>query len=277
MMYDLTACIVTYNTNEEVLEKIINCFQKLKLNFKLFISDNSEKDKLREFIKKFNDDRIEYIFNNSNKGFGAGHNAVIEKLLKEKTDKQENITKYHLIINPDIFFEEGTVEKIYDYMEQHPEIGQIEPKIKDLDGNVNYSCRLLPSPFNLIFRRFLPFKKMIAEMDYKYEMRKYDYNHIMEVPILSGCFIFVPFKVFEEVGKFDERYFMYMEDYDLCRRIGEKFKVVYYPEAEIVHEHGKASYKSRKMMIIHSKSAIKYFNKWGWFFDKERYKKRKIF
>ena len=162
-------------------------------------------------------------------------------------------------------------------MEQHPEIGQIGPKIKDPDGNVNYSCRLLPSPFNLIFRRFLPFKKMIAEMDYKYEMRKYDYNHVMEVPILSGCFIFVPFKVFEKVGKFDERYFMYMEDYDLCRRIGEKFKVVYYPEAEIVHEHGKASYKSRKMMIIHSKSAIKYFNKWGWFFDKERDKKKKNF
>ena len=167
-MYDLTACIVTYNTDEEVLEKIINCFQRLKLKFRLFISDNSEKDRLREFIKKFNDDRIEYIFNNSNKGFGAGHNAVIEKLLKEKTHKQENITKYHLIINPDIFFEEGTVEKIYDYMEQHPEIGQIGPKIKDPDGNVNYSCRLLPSPVNLIFRRFLPFKKMIAEMDYKY-------------------------------------------------------------------------------------------------------------
>ena len=58
MMYDLTACIVTYNTNEEVLEKIINCFQKLKLNFKLFISDNSEKDKLREFIKKFNLEQV---------------------------------------------------------------------------------------------------------------------------------------------------------------------------------------------------------------------------
>ena len=184
-MYDLAACMVTYNTDEEVLGKIISCFQKLKLNFKLFISDNSEKNGLEEFIKKFSDDRIEYIFNNSNNGFGAGHNIVIEKLLKEKKDKGENITKYHLIINPDI--------------------------------------------------------------------------------------------VFEEVGKFDERYFMYMEDYDLCRRIGEKFKVIYYPEAEIIHEHGKASYKSRKMMIIHSQSAIKYFNKWGWFFDKERHKKRKNF
>ena len=176
-MYDLTACMVTYNTDEEVLGKIISCFQKLKLNFKLFISDNSEKNGLEEFIKKFSDDRIEYIFNNSNNGFGAGHNIVIEKLLKEQKDKGENITKYHLIINPDIVFEEGTVEKIYDYMEQHPEIGQIGPKIKDPDGKVNYSCRLLPTPFNLIFRRFLPFKKLIAKMDYEYEMRKYDGRH----------------------------------------------------------------------------------------------------
>ena len=63
---------------------------------------------------------------------------------------------------------------------------------------------------------------------------------------------------------------MYMEDYDLCRRIGQKYKVIFYPEVEIIHKHGKASYKTRKMMMAHINSAIKYFNKWGWFFDKER-------
>ena len=79
----------------------------------------------------------------------------------------------------------------------------------------------------------------------------------------------------KEIGGFDKRYFMYMEDYDLCRRIGQKYRTVFYPKAEIIHEHGKASYRSRKMMLLHVSSAIKYFNKWGWFFDKERKEKNR--
>jgi len=264
-MYDFTACIVTYNTEQEELNRILNCFKKIKLKFKLWISDNSEKDILRNFIENFSDDRIKYIFNNSNKGFGAGHNIVLQKLIEEN-EKSE----FHLMINADVFFEENTIEKIIAYMRKNSDIGQIGPKIYESNGEINRSCRLLPTPLNLIFRRFFPVKSIVEKMDYSYEMKWYDYKSIIEVPILSGCFIFVRTDILKDIGVFDERYFMYMEDYDLCRRIGKKYKVVFYPKVNIVHEHGKASYKSRKMMIIHIKSAIKYFNKWGWIFDKER-------
>ena len=264
-MYDFTACIVTYNTKKEELSKIINCFQMIELKFKLWISDNSEKDTLRNFIEKFSDDRIEYIFNNANNGFGAGHNVVIERLIKGK-EKSE----FHLIINADVHFEKNTIEKIINYMKKNIDIGQIGPKIYEPDGKVSKSCRLLPTPLNLIFRRFFPIKSVVEKMDYNYEMKWYDYESTIEVPILSGCFIFVRTKVLKDIGGFDERYFMYMEDYDLCRRIGKKYKTVFYPQTKITHEHGKASYKSQKMMLMHVNSAIKYFNKWGWFFDTER-------
>ena len=264
-MYDFTACIVTYNTEQEELNRILNCFKKIKLKFKLWISDNSEKDILRNFIENFSDNRIKYIFNNSNKGFGAGHNIVLQKLIEEN-EKSE----FHLMINADVFFEENTIEKIIAYMRKNSDIGQIGPRIYESNGEINRSCRLLPTPLNLIFRRFFPVKSIVEKMDYSYEMKWYDYKSIIEVPILSGCFIFVRTDILKDIGVFDERYFMYMEDYDLCRRIGKKYKVVFYPKVSIVHEHGKASYKSRKMMIIHIKSAIKYFNKWGWIFDKER-------
>lgn len=95
-MYDFTACIVTYNTPASDLERIIKCFQKIKLNFKLWISDNSETDNLKFFFEKTDDARIEYIFNNSNKGFGAGHNVVINKLISNF-----KISEFHLIINFD--------------------------------------------------------------------------------------------------------------------------------------------------------------------------------
>lgn len=266
-MYDFTACIVTYNTNLEDLTQIISCFQKTKLKFKLWISDNSEEDTLRSFINNFSDDRIEYIFNNSNNGFGSGHNVVLKKLMDNNFKEK---AEFHIILNADITFEENTIEKMIDYMRKNPEIGQIGPKIYESSGEVNKSCRLLPTPLNLIFRRFFPIKSIVDKMDYNYEMRWCDYNSIMEVPILSGCLMFIRTDILKNVGMFDTRYFMYMEDYDLCRRIGQKYKVIFYPEVKIIHKHGKASYKTRKMMIAHINSAIKYFNKWGWFFDKER-------
>ena len=266
-MYDFTACIVTYNTNREDLSQIISCFQKTKLKFKLWISDNSEEDSLRSFINNFSDDRIEYIFNNSNNGFGSGHNVVLKKLMDNNFKEK---AEFHIILNADITFEENTIEKMVDYMRKNPEIGQIGPKIYESSGEVNKSCRLLPTPLNLIFRRFFPIKSIVDKMDYNYEMRWCDYNSIMEVPILSGCLMFIRTDILKNVGMFDTRYFMYMEDYDLCRRIGQKYKVIFYPEVKIIHKHGKASYKTRKMMMAHINSAIKYFNKWGWFFDKER-------
>ena len=269
-MYDFTASIVTYNTEKEELRRIIGCFQRVGLEFKLWISDNSEEDGLKEFVKEISDERIEYIFNNCNGGFGAGHNVIINKLITGEVESE-----FHLMINADIFFEENTIEKIVEYMKKNVDIGQIGPKIYELNGEVNMSCRLLPSPINLIFRRFLPIKFIIEKLDYNYEMRWYDYNKIIDVPILSGCFIFMRTDVLKDIGGFDKRYFMYMEDYDLCRRVGHKYRTVFYPEAQIIHEHGKASYKSRKMMMLHINSAIKYFNKWGWFFDSERKTKNK--
>jgi GT2 family glycosyltransferase len=97
-----------------------------------------------------------------------------------------------------------------------------------------------------------------------------DYNKQMDVPFLSGSFMFMRASILAEVKGFDERFFLYCEDLDLCRRIGEISRTVYFPGAKIYHGYQKASYLNTKLMLIHSFSAIKYFNKWGWIFDKKR-------
>lgn len=74
----------------------------------------------------------------------------------------------------------------------------------------------------------------------------------------------------EKVGGFDERFFMYAEDLDLCRRIGEVSKTMFYPGVSIYHEYEKGSYKNRKLLKYHICSVVKYFNKWGWIFDGKR-------
>lgn len=255
-MYDITSSIVVYNTKPDELRKAIDSFLKTELNVHLYVSDNSPNSYLKEFVENIDDSRISYIFNNKNGGYGWGHNQVIKTILEK--------SKYHLILNPDIYFEKGVLEKLFFYMEENQEIGNIMPMVKYPNGEIQYLCKKIPKPKDLFLRKFCPFKLIVEKNNFKYEMRDTGYNEIMEVPILSGCFMFIRGEVFKNVGLFDERYFMYMEDFDFSRRIHEKYKTIFYPKVEIVHAHAKESFKNKKMAKIHLKAAIKYFNKWGW-------------
>jgi hypothetical protein len=256
MKYDITASIVTYNTKLEDLKRVIDSFMNCTLNIHLYILDNSPNDSLRKFVAELDNKKISYKFNNKNGGYGWGHNRVLE-------DIKAN-SKYHLILNPDIYFKKNILEKIYNYMEKNKDVGQVMPLVKYPSGEIQYLCKQLPTPKDLFLRKFCPIKSIVEKNDYKYEMRETGYNKIMEVPILSGCFMFLRTDIFTSIGGFDERFFMYLEDFDLTRRMGEKSKTIFFPEVEIVHAHAKESYKNKKMMWIHIKSTIKYFNKWGW-------------
>lgn len=94
----------------------------------------------------------------------------------------------------------------------------------------------------------------------------------MDVPYLSGCFMFLRREVIREIGVFDEGIFMYGEDTDLNRRIFQHYRTVYFPEITIIHDFEKGSHKNLRLFWIHVKAAVYYLNKWGWFFDKERRK-----
>ena len=94
----------------------------------------------------------------------------------------------------------------------------------------------------------------------------------MEVPYLSGCFMLLRTEALKNVGMFDERFFMYPEDIDLTRRIHRKYKTIFYPNVSVVHHHARASYQNVRLLAVHVWNLVRYFNKWGWFFDKERKK-----
>ncbi|MEG2612224.1 MAG: galactosyltransferase-related protein, partial [Alistipes sp.] len=124
----------------------------------------------------------------------------------------------------------------------------------------------------LIGRRFVPCQSVMNRRNYRFEMRASGYDKLMEVPFLSGCFMFLRVEALKKVEGFSKRYWMYCEDIDLCRRIGESYKTMYYPFCTIIHAHAKESFKSKIMLKAHILSAIKYFNRWGWLFDKQRRK-----
>lgn len=260
-MYNISCAIVVYKTEERKLMRSVQSFLNSSLNVKLFIVDNSPDNRLEKVL---NYPRTEYIFNKRNCGFGAAHNQVFDIVL----DK----SKYHLILNPDVYFEKNTIEKLIEYMESHADVGCIMPKVLYPDGNIQHLCRLLPSPYTLFARRFfLPGMKVILDrVNYQYEMRSSGYERVMDVPYLSGAFMFLRNEAIRKAGKFDQRFFLYLEDIDFSRRINKHFRNIYLPEVAIYHEHTQDSYKKISLLKCHIISAIKYFNKWGWFFDPER-------
>ncbi|MBU1217140.1 glycosyltransferase family 2 protein [bacterium] len=256
----VNASIVLYHNKREQLKKVIDSFLGTQLDVLLYLVDNSADDTLKDLAAL--DNRIIYIFNNANLGYGAGHNVAIRKSI-------EMGIEYHVVLNPDLNFESSVIDSIYEYMQNHQDVGNLMPKILYPNGENQYLAKLLPTPLDWILRRFLParFTQSITE---KFELRYTGYDEVMNVPFLSGCFMFLRTKALKDVGLFDEDIFMYMEDVDLNRRIHAKYKTVYYPEAHIFHEYERGSHKNFKLLLISIGSSIKYFNKWGWFFDKER-------
>lgn len=207
-------------------------------------------------------DKIEYIFNNKNLGYGAAHNIAIRESIYDDIP-------FHLIINSDILLKEQDIDTMYQFILQNSEIGCLMPKVLYPNGELQYLCKLLPTPMDVFGRRFLP-KRWIKKRNDKYEMRSSGYDEMMNVPYLSGCFMLLRTKAVQKARLFDERFFMYPEDMDLTRRIHRDYLTVFFPRVSIVHNHEHASYKSLKMLWIHVVNMCRYFNKWGWFTDKER-------
>ena len=155
-------------------------------------------------------------------------------------------------------------------MDSYPDCGLVMPQILYPNGNIQYLCKLLPTPMDLFGRRFIPIRKYQEKSADRYELQFTGYDKVMEVPSLSGCFMFMRVDILKKVSGFDERFFMYAEDLDLCRRIGEISKTMFYPTVVVYHEYEKGSYKYWKLLKYHIYSTIKYFNKWGWIFDRKR-------
>ena len=142
----ITASIVTYKTDHDELKKCIDSMRKNGIA-PIYISDNSPSDELKDFCSQL--DGVEYIFNNANIGYGPGHNVAIKKA-------QEIHADYHLVINSDVYFDEGIIAKITEYMEANEDVAQLQPMLRYPDGRLQLTTRLLPTPFDLIFRRFMP-------------------------------------------------------------------------------------------------------------------------
>lgn len=255
------ASLVLYESDPKQVREAIRSCVGGQLKVDLTVVDNSPHQKLRPVVEKLG---TTYVSSSENLGFGAGHNVALRESLKS--------AKYHIILNPDIWFGESVLPTLFDFMEDNPEVGLVMPQVLYPNNEEQLLCKRLPEPMDLIVRRFGGSlgQRLFRDRVDRYMLRDVDLSVPRVVPTLSGCFMFIRVEVLRQVGLFDERFFMYMEDVDLCRRIGTVARTVFFPEVSIYHGYTKGSYRDPQLLMHHTVSALRYFGKWGWISDVDR-------
>jgi hypothetical protein len=167
------------------------------------------------------------IVNQDNLGFAKANNRGI----------QQAQGRYICLVNSDVKALDGVLDKMHLYMDSHPEIGALAPKTFGGNMQIQKNCREFPTLRNLCCQEF--FFTALFPMTAAFrgrEMIRCDYEAIMEIEVLSGCYLMIRMDVVAQVGALDERFFFYSEDVDWCKRIHDAgWKLVYYPEAAAIH------------------------------------------
>jgi GT2 family glycosyltransferase len=237
MQLDLTIIIVNYNV-KEFLQNLIHSIEKASINInkEIIIVDNASDDGSTEFVRE-RFPQIKLIANDKNYGFGKANNIGLNEARGE----------YILLINPDTLVAEDTLEKMLEFFKANPEAGLAGCKILNPDGTLQLACRRsFPGPWTSFTKvtglsSIFPKSKIFA----RYNLTYLNENQSYEVDAISGSFMMMRRKVFENVGGFDEQFFMYGEDLDLCYRIQKAgYKVFYVHTAKIIHYKGESTKRS---------------------------------
>ncbi len=257
-MSEITGCIVTYNSistpikNKQLETAITSVLNNTEsLDFKLYIVDNHSQDGTADYVES-TFPQVSVIRNSINAGFGAAHNLMLDKI----------DSKYHFVINPDIEIRNNVIGDMCAFMESHPEAGASSPKICFPDGRLQILARKNPKIKYLLASRLAKSREE-SKLVREYCMLDENIRGPVAVENSSGCFLCFRTEVFKKLIGFDERYFMYFEDYDILRRLNKIAKLYYLPDVVVYHEWVRDSSKNTKLLKIHIVSALKYFARWG--------------
>lgn len=234
----ISIVIVNYKVPRQLLDAI-ESLRRAALYDKceVIIVDNASKDNSREIVTSKYDD-VQWIQQKRNVGFGKACNIGVERARG----------KFLLLLNPDAVVSEDTLASAVEFMETHPQAGLMGPKILNPDGTLQLSCRRsIPTP-SVAFYYFSGLSYLFPKSRRfgRYHLTFMDENEAAQVEVISGSFMFMRRELFNEIGGFDKRFFMYGEDIDLSYRISRAgYEVWYYPKTSIVHQKGKSSAKRR--------------------------------
>jgi GT2 family glycosyltransferase len=251
-MDDISIGIVAYNDEEDVRAAVesIERYTSEDIKKKIYIIDNStQSNDLRKMQETYQD--VRYIKMEQNIGFGGGHNYILPEL----------DSKFHAIVNPDIILDSDAFLTLIDFM-QDETVGMCVPRLLDEEGNLLAVYRRELTVCDMFIRMFA--KRFFLRRQAYHTMQDMDYHRPFDVPFAQGSFLVIRTDLFRRLGGFDEQFFLYMEDADLCKRVNEVSVLRYCPMAAVIHKWERGSHKSKALFQMHLKSMRIYFQKWGW-------------
>jgi len=259
---DVSIVILNYKSRGLVAQciKTIQMYPS-ECSREIIVVDNASRDGLGEVLAAKHPD-VRFIASPQNGGYAAGNNQGIGAASG----------RYVLIMNPDITIRPGSIDAMVKFMDSNPEVGVCGPKLLKPNGQVDESCFRFHRWVTPIYRR-TPLGKLPAgrRETGRYTMNDFDRLQTRDVDWLLGAVLMVRREALAEVGKFDEKYFLYFEDTDWCRRFWQaNYRVVYFTGATMVHCHERASAQVAWLLgplnraaRMHVKSCFYYFRKWG--------------
>ncbi len=260
-MIDISVIIVNY----QALGLVRECIKGLKrlssrCAIEILVVDNSNDFRLATLLQERYGDVV-YVPMQKNIGFGAANNVGIKKARG----------KYILILNYDITPLPVSLDTLFDYMESHPEVGIAAPRLLNPDGSIQHSYYRFHSLFTPLYRRSFLGRFSFARRNLEhFFMKNVTVTAPIDVDWLLGACLFVRASCIQTVGLMDERFFLYFEDTDWCRRFSAfGYHVRYVPTSRMIHLHKRDSAHGNilaslfhRTTRIHITSWIRYLYKW---------------
>jgi GT2 family glycosyltransferase len=202
--------------------------------------------------------KVIVINRGKNLGYGAGHNTCLEQLQSD----------YHLILNPDVILADDALFQGLSFLDHETDVVIAAPYVEDGQGRPAYLCKRYPTAFDLWLRGFMPLfiqRRYQGRLD-RYQMKDvYDNQQIhKDIPIVSGCCMLLRTRLFKALDGFDEKFFLYFEDFDLSLRAKQYGKVAYYPAMRICHLGGFSARKGVWHIQQFIRSGKQFFDQHGW-------------
>ncbi len=248
--------------NHNSTNSLIKCLESIihsgfnGISCTLHVQDNASVDGVERIIHQFPE--VDLTINSKNIGFSKAVNRALKK----------NKGEYAIILNPDTIIREDFFQNIIEYLDSQPDVGILGPRILNPDGTLQNSARSFPTLLTAIFGRNSILSRLFPNNSISSKnllSSVSDGKTPMDVDWVSGACMVVRRKAIEEAGLLDERFFMYWEDADWCRRMREKgWRIVYYPKVTIYHSGGESSKKRMvRSLIDFHKSAYRLFMKYS--------------
>ncbi len=263
-----SCCIVCGTTAPDRIEHLLLSLATACPHLLVYLVDDAQQPLLPALAGRYG---AHYRPHPARTGQACAHNGILREAAAEGS-------VYHLLLAPDIGLPLDAVARMIAYMEQHPDVGLLAPRVQDVDGRLQPLCSLLPGPLELLLGRCFPLLRRSSGRLARYQLHAGGYSRVMEVPVPPACCLLMRVETVLRAGMFDERFLLRFDTVDLARRTARSARTVFVPHVLVVRHpvcdsaQGRARGWRRRSASLWWRcvSAWRYFDKWGWLRDPER-------